>query len=184
MNMLWLPRDKERQVALPKISSLFKGLGGGSALQIIVLVASSLVAAAAGGGLGFMLADVAPPGAPAEDAGHAAVAEPPAPVMGKTASGHPFQLKELPAVVTNLGEPESKWVRLQGSIVFDGEGVNAETLANSVGEDIAAYLRTVALSTIEGADGLRRLHEDLSERAAIRSQGRVREFIIQTLVVQ
>ena len=45
-------------------------------------------------------------------------------------------------------------------------------------------MRTLTLAQIAGASGLQHLREDLNERAAIRSDGRVRELILQTLVVQ
>ncbi len=57
-------------------------------------------------------------------------------------------------------------------------------MAGEITGDVLAFLRTLTLSQIEGASGLRQLREDLNERVAIRSSGRVRELIIQTLVVQ
>ena len=56
--------------------------------------------------------------------------------------------------------------------------------AELISEDILAYLRTVTLSQIEGPSGMQHLREDLVERARIRSEGRVKELVIQTLVVQ
>ena len=60
----------------------------------------------------------------------------------------------------------------------------ANILVARVGEDVVAYLRTISPAQIEGARGLQYLREDLNERAAIRSSGKVRELIIETLVVQ
>jgi len=37
---------------------------------------------------------------------------------------------------------------------------------------------------LQGGSGLQSLREDLNERVAIRSEGHVRELIIETLVVQ
>jgi flagellar FliL protein len=47
-----------------------------------------------------------------------------------------------------------------------------------------AYLRTLHLPQLEGASGLQALREDLAERVRLRSGGKVREFVIETLVVQ
>ena len=66
----------------------------------------------------------------------------------------------------------------------EGAVGDADLLAGQIGEDILAYLRTVSLPQISGASGLKHLMEDLDERTAIRSEGRVRELIIQTLVIQ
>lgn len=103
----------------------------------------------------------------------------------ETASRQSMQVKEMPPIVTNLAVPETSWVRLQAAIVYDAKAVpNPDLLATELMADIVTFLRTVSLASIEGADGLRALREDLSERATIRSEGRVHEFIIQALVVQ
>jgi flagellar FliL protein len=96
-----------------------------------------------------------------------------------------WKLKELTPIVTNLAESEAGWVRLQAAIIYDMAALpEPDLLVSQVTADIVAYLRTMTLVSIQGADGLRRLHEDLSERAAIRSEGHIREIVIQALVVQ
>lgn len=96
-----------------------------------------------------------------------------------------LQVKELPPVVTNLGGEKKGWVRLQSAIVYDAhENPHVESLIPSLMSDITAFLNTLDMSAIEGPDGLRRLQEELSERAATRSERNVKEFIIESLVVQ
>jgi hypothetical protein len=98
------------------------------------------------------------------------------------AKGH---VKELPAIVTNLSGGERHWVRLQSAIIYDPEELpHIEPMIAELSADITAFLGTLNLSNIEGPDGLRRLQEELSERVAIRSERRVRGFLIETLVVQ
>ena len=95
------------------------------------------------------------------------------------------RLRKLSTVVTNLASPPGIWARVEASIVADNLGEEeASVLAARIGEDIVAYLRSTSLTQIEGARGLQYLREDLNERAAVRSEGRVRELIIETLVVQ
>ena len=92
---------------------------------------------------------------------------------------------DLPPIVTNLGAPQDTWVRLEGSIIFDPKTLtHPEALAGQIGDDILAYLRTVSLHQLEGPIGLENIRQDLSERAATRSGGKVRAFVIRTLVVQ
>jgi flagellar protein FliL len=94
-------------------------------------------------------------------------------------------LERLAPVVTNLQEPSDAWVRVDLALVMDVlEEEERKRLASEVGADTLAFLRTLTLSQIEGASGLQFLREDLSERARTRSQGRVRELILETLVVQ
>jgi flagellar FliL protein len=92
---------------------------------------------------------------------------------------------DLPPVVTNLGAPQDTWIRLEASIVFDPRALpHPEAVAGKIGEDLLAYLRTASLKQLEGPVGLQSIREDLNERAAIRSEGKVRELVIRTLVVQ
>lgn len=94
-------------------------------------------------------------------------------------------LLDLPPIITNLADPADTWVRLQASIVYDDKAVpKPQVLAARIAEDILAYMKTVTLAQIGGASGLEHLREDLNERASIRSDGHIRELIIQTLVVQ
>jgi flagellar protein FliL len=91
----------------------------------------------------------------------------------------------LPPIVTNLGSPQDTWIRLEGSIVFDPKTLpHPEAVAAQIGDDVLAYLRTVSLRELEGPIGLENIRQDLNERAATRSGGKVRTFVIRTLVVQ
>lgn len=178
--------------------------GKASSLQtVFALIATTCVAAGAGGMLGLNLAgapDARPSG---EGAGAASVAAK-APAAkahdGAAHGGHAgggkeaepekseqpsLRLQQLAPIVTNLSSPETSWIRLQAAIVYDANALpHPEIVVAELTSDIVAFLRTISLSSIEGADGLRRLREDLNERAAIRSEGHVREFIIQAMVVQ
>jgi flagellar protein FliL len=92
---------------------------------------------------------------------------------------------DLPPIVTNLGSPQDTWVRLEGSIIFDPKTLpHPEAVAGQIGDDILAYLRTISLHQLEGPIGLENIRQDLNERAATRSDGKVRGFVIRTLVVQ
>ena len=94
-------------------------------------------------------------------------------------------LKSLASIVTNLGGPKGTWVRLEAAIVFGPDAAKEENLLSGrIAEDIVAFLRTVPLAQIEGANGFQNLREDLNDRARIRSEGKVREVIIQSLIVE
>jgi flagellar FliL protein len=115
----------------------------------------------------------------------------PAPSLDKlaeTPASAPAEMStvvDLPPIVTNLGAPPDTWVRLEGSIVFDPKTLShPEAVAGEIGDDALAYLRTVSLHQLEGPIGLENIRQDLNERAATRSGGKVRAFVIKTLVVQ
>jgi flagellar FliL protein len=97
----------------------------------------------------------------------------------------PSTIVDLPPIVTNLGAPQDTWVRLEGSIVFDPKTLpHPEAVAAQIGDDVLAYLRTISLHQLEGPVGLENIRQDLNERAATRSGGKVHAFVIRTLVVQ
>jgi flagellar protein FliL len=96
-----------------------------------------------------------------------------------------LSLVDLPPVITNLADPTTAWVRLQAAVVVDKQvTTKPDVLGAEIADDMLGFMKTLSLSQIGGASGLQHLREDLSERAFIRSQGHVRELIIQTLVVQ
>jgi flagellar protein FliL len=97
----------------------------------------------------------------------------------------PSTIFDLPPIVTNLGAPGDTWIRFEGSIIFDANTLpHPEAIAGQIGEDILAYLRTVSLRQLEGPIGLENIRQDLNERAAVRSGGKVPVLAIRTLVVQ
>lgn len=94
-------------------------------------------------------------------------------------------MKELTPVVTNLAAPEGSWIRLQTAIVYDKtDAPGMDVLSGRLNEDILAYVRTLTLEQIQGASGLESLRDDLNERAQLRSDGKVRELLIEMLVVR
>ncbi len=94
-------------------------------------------------------------------------------------------VKPLDAVVTNLASPSDTWVRLEASMVFkNGALENPEVTGAELRQDMLAYLRTVNIAQLEGPSALQHLLEDLDERAAVRTNGRVSELVVQTLVIQ
>ncbi|MGO9007091.1 MAG: flagellar basal body-associated FliL family protein [Beijerinckiaceae bacterium] len=141
-----------------------------------VTIAMSFVAVGAGGLFGLQIV-----GQVRESVANAGKAE--AAVGSKYAAD--TGLANLPPIVTNLADPPDAWVRLQAAIVFDTKAVPApDVLAAQISEDFLGFLKTLTVGQIGGASGLQHLREDLGERASIRSEGRVRELIIETLVVQ
>ena len=109
----------------------------------------------------------------------------PAEASAAAPPAEPSTIFDLPPIVTNLGAPQDTWIRLEGSIIFDPRTLpHPEAVAGQIGDDILAYLRTVSLHQLEGPIGLENIRQDLNERAATRSGGKVRAFVIRTLVVQ
>ncbi len=99
--------------------------------------------------------------------------------------GEDVVIRELSPIVTNLAQPEGVKVRLQASILFNKKDVEAPTLVSAqITDDLIGYLKTLSIAQLQGGSGLQSLREDLNERVATRSNGRVRELIIETLVVQ
>ncbi len=114
-------------------------------------------------------------------------AAPPAPVetVAKSAFAEDVVVRELTPIVTNLAQPEGTKIRLQASILFNKKDVETPALTSAqITDDLIGYLKTLSIAQLQGGSGLQSLREDLNERVAIRSEGHVRELIIETLVVQ
>lgn len=108
-----------------------------------------------------------------------------APAVRTVAYDTNVRLTRLGTIVTNLAGPGDAWVRLEASVVLHKDALpNAEVAVAEARQDLVAYLRTVSASQIEGPSGLQHLREDLADRVALRTEGKVREFFIETLVVQ
>jgi flagellar protein FliL len=153
------------------------GAGGGKAKKpslvslIVEFVAVAAIAAGAGAATAFLQ------GAPASTPAAETTAAKAAPVPEKA-------LVELPPIVTNIASPADLWIRVEASVVVDGKAAATEVLAAEIATDALAYLRTLTIAQIEGPIGLENIRQDLTERAVVRSKGKVSEFILKTLVVQ
>jgi flagellar protein FliL len=146
----------------------------GNSLRASLMELTVVVLAACAGAAFEALRAGAPPGP-----------EKPAELSAGAPPAQPSTILDLAPIVTNLGAPQDTWVRLEGSIIFDPRTLpHPEAVAGRIGDDILAYLRTVSLRQLEGPIGLENIRQDLNERAAIRSDGKVRAFVIRTLVVQ
>jgi flagellar protein FliL len=154
-----------------------KVAGGMSLAQnAMAFVAAAVIAVVVGGAEGYQVAS--PGAAPSATAVKGADG-------GRVAPMVEMGSMTLPPVVTNLASPSDVWIRLEATLLFEGKTLpHGGALANEISGDILAYLRTETLAQIQGVAGLEHLRQDLNERAAIRSQGRVRELIIRSLVVQ
>ena len=57
-------------------------------------------------------------------------------------------------------------------------------MAAEIATDELAYLRTISVNQLEGPIGLQNIRQDLTDRAVVRSGGKVTEMILKTLVLQ
>jgi flagellar FliL protein len=149
-----------------------------STLHFILIVAALTLAAC---GVGFLIGHQilsavergARP-APAQHAGY----------LGERQRLESNKLRPLAPIATNLAESPPVWIRLEASLVFDEVPADADALSARITEDIVGFLRTVSVKQLEGASGFQYLSEDLNERVRARSDGAVRELIIQGLIIE
>ena len=185
------------------------GAKGGGKGGVIALAVLTLVAAGAGAAHGLqtykIIESVKPADGAKEQAAAAPAAEPPSSGHGAPsapAGGHgapapaakagekvklPSKLvtRQLQPLITNITMPPDLWVRLEGAIVYDQADVDdPEIMVSTLSGDLLAYLRTLTLREMQGADGLMFVRQDMKERVIARTQGKARDIIIQTLVVQ
>lgn len=170
---------------------------------IVLIIAGlivTLIAAGGGGGLGMMLSQMVQAPEPAKQKAEKPKAEQ-APAGEKPAHGEAkdgeaaaeeedseevhLVLKPMQPVLANLAAPAGAWIRIEASLLLDEEGAkDADVLAAKIGEDMLGFLRTVSLAQIEGASGYLHLREDLADLVQFKSEGHVRELILQSMVVE
>ena len=51
-------------------------------------------------------------------------------------------------------------------------------------EDIVTYFKSCTLEQIQGGSGYQYMREDLNERVRVRGQGKVRDFVLQSFIVE
>jgi flagellar FliL protein len=94
-------------------------------------------------------------------------------------------VRDLPPIITNLDQTSDTWVRLHVAIVFDPKAVEKpDIMAAEIASDIQGFMQTLSIAQLSGSSGLQHLREDLNDRAIVRSDGRVHELVIESLVVQ
>ena len=162
-----------------KLKSTSEGAAGGGKTWILTLVVLTLLAVGTGGVFGVFLVSTVEK---AVDEKHKAEQDKAPPTLAYSGD---LVLKNLEPVVTNLSGAGDVWIRLESSMIFqNGVIQDPNVIAAQIRQDILGYLRTLTIAQIEGPSGLQHLREDLNERVTLRSNGKVRELIIETLVVQ
>ena len=89
---------------------------------------------------------------------------------------------DIPSITTNLHDPTDAWIRMELSLVF--EDASDQALAEAVHQDILAYVHTMKLYNLRGGSGYQHLIEDLQDRAAIRTEGRVKRVLVRSLILE
>ncbi|MEW9804473.1 flagellar basal body-associated FliL family protein [Mesorhizobium marinum] len=171
--------------AAPAAADAKPGRGGPSlVIQVGLLVA--LTGAAAG--MGWVSGGFLQGGGSGAKEAHAPAADTHGAKKADASDGHGAAAPDaativpLPAITANIGSPRDVWVRMEVSLVLDEP--QPPELSNAVLQDLLAYMRTVKLHEIEGPSGFRHLRDSIEERAAIRSDGHVRQVLIRTLLFE
>ncbi len=142
------------------------------------LILISLIGAGAGAGLAKIVSDMT------ETAVHGRIRD--AQTFSQTLPFSPStRLQRLEPLVTNLATPPSTWIRVQATLLLEDEPeTDVSVLRKRIEDDFLSFLRTLTLAHLEGGVGLQHLREDLNERAKVRSKGKVREVILESVVIQ
>lgn len=145
--------------------------GENSKGAILGLIIGTVVAIAGGFGFGAVLLKKPEPGAAV-------------PAAATEAKKPEREVRTLPPIIANLGNPPEIFVRLQAALVFEPNTPDSNALATKVGDDIVTYLRTVSLTEIQGPTGYQYLREDLKKRAILLGGGKIQDFLITAFVVE
>lgn len=96
------------------------------------------------------------------------------------------QIHSPGAILTNIHEPSTTWIRLELSYVFENavQREEAERITSELTQDTILFLRTLNLKSLEGSLGLVHLREDLLVRARTRLPEKPIDIYIRTMVIQ
>ncbi|MFT0893098.1 flagellar basal body-associated protein FliL [Pseudochelatococcus sp. G4_1912] len=157
---------------------------GGARTIIMAIVVLTLLAILLGGGIGFLMSSSIEKNIARKEEQAASSHSGPAPKHYTD----DITLVQLEPITTNLMSPDSVFIKIESSLVVPkevGEDKNLiAILTAEISQDLLTFMRTVTLAQLQGPSGLQNLREDLSDRVAIRSEGKVRELILETVVVQ
>lgn len=146
-------------------------------VKALLLAGAILTLVAAGGGwfLGSQIGkEIAPPPVPEKSE-----AEKTADTISSNSS-----VTVLKPILTNMAAPNNAWIRMECSLVSQPGEVLAPSMAAEISNDFLAFLRNSTIAQIKGASGLMNLREDLVDRARTRSNGKVTNVLISSLVVE
>jgi Flagellar basal body-associated protein len=162
--------------------------GGAKKKAGIMLIAGVGILTLVGAGGGWVVGGMIAPKEPAATADHEEAAAGAHGEAGKKDEGLPHistpasGVVMLEPITTNLAYPSENWVRLEVALAFKGQP--EMPLAESIHQDILAYMRTVSLQQIEGPRGFQYLRDDIQERVDLRSQGKVAKVMLRTFVIE
>lgn len=97
-----------------------------------------------------------------------------------------FIFKDAAPILTSLEAASHKWIRLELSYLIQAPRRTEEhaILVERMIEDTLIYIQTLTPTLLEGAIGLANLKQNLTDRAATRSNGLVKEVFIRAMVLQ
>ncbi len=101
----------------------------------------------------------------------------------KPAAISPLKLLQLPAVVTNLSGG-AKWIRLESSALIETSEEVPHALPAQLAEDIAIFARNISLEQMSAPSGFQYFREELLERLATRTGGKVKDLTFQSIVIE
>jgi len=170
--------------AAPKDAAAAAAPAPKSGPSLVVQLGALVVMTLAAAGMGWVSGGFMSPGKSGSEVGSAAAGSHDAKGGGGHSDGPAKSDTIIPLapVTTSIASPSDVWVRMEVSIVLDEP--QGEELPGIIQQDLLAYIRTIKMHEIEGASGFRHLKQSLDERAAIRSDGHVKQVLIRTLLFE
>jgi flagellar protein FliL len=156
---------------------------------IAVIVPVLLLTLVAAGG-GFVVASLSSAKPAIEISAHAeSVAEDtPNPEETATVAKHEENggiIKQLAPIITNLASPKDTWMRIEVSLVINPEAqAEQDMIAVQSSDQILTMLRTVSLPQIEGPSGFLHFKEDINDLLRENSANKIKQVLINSMVVE
>ncbi|OPB30110.1 flagellar basal body-associated FliL family protein [Bartonella sp. WD12.1] len=90
----------------------------------------------------------------------------------------------LPPILTNIAVPDKTWIRMEIALVVKpGENISSDMVAD-ISNDFVSFLHQMTIEQVKGPSGLMNLRSDLFDRAKIRSDDKISNILISSLVIE
>ncbi|WP_102830523.1 flagellar basal body-associated FliL family protein [Bartonella bovis] len=90
----------------------------------------------------------------------------------------------LPPILTNMAVSEKTWIRMEVALVVKpGENISPDMIAD-ISNDFLSFLHQMTIEQVKGPSGLMNLRADLFDRAKIRSDDKISNILISSMVIE
>ncbi|WP_192812535.1 flagellar basal body-associated FliL family protein [Bartonella bovis] len=90
----------------------------------------------------------------------------------------------LPPILTNIMVSEETWIRMEVALVVKSSENISPDMAADISNDFLSFLHQMTIEQVKGPSGLMNLRADLFDSAKIRSNNKISNILISSVVIE